>query len=51
MDGWGAILYPQGAAVVGDVMFDSTYRDGATQIVFVHLLLNTSTVQLRAMVI
>lgn len=51
MDGWGAILYTQGVAVVGDTMFDATYRDGATQIVFVHLLLNTSTVQLRQMVI
>jgi len=50
-DGWGTMLFPQGAAVVGDTAFDVTYRDGATEIVYVYLVLNTSAVMLRQMVI
>lgn len=51
MDGWNTMLYPNGAALVGDTAFDVTYRDGATEIVYVHMLLNTSTIQLRQMVV
>ena len=28
MDGWTTMLYPQGAAVVGDTAFDVSFRDG-----------------------
>lgn len=48
---WGTMLYPQGAAVVGDTAFDVTYRDGSTDIDYVYMLLNTSSVMLRQMVI
>ena len=48
---WGTALYPQGAAVVGDTAFDVVYKDGATEIYYVYLLLNTSQVLLRQMVI
>jgi len=51
MDGWGAMAYPQGAAVVGDTAFDVTYRDGATEITYAHMVLNTSSVMLRQLVI
>ena len=51
MDGWGTMLFPNGAAVLGDTAFDVTYRDGATEVVYVYIILNTSTVMLRAMVI
>ena len=51
MDGWNTSLYPQGAALVGDTAFDVTYRDGPTQIVYVHMILNSSTIHLRQMVI
>lgn len=51
MDGWGAAITPGGAAVLGDTVFDVTYRDGATEIVYVHALLNTSTLHQRQMVI
>lgn len=51
MDGWGQMLYPNGAAVLGDTAFDVTYRDGATEIDYIHMVLNTSTVHLRQMVI
>jgi hypothetical protein len=51
MDGWNTMLYPNGAALVGDTAFDVTYRDGATEIVYIQMVLNTSTVQLRQMVI
>ena len=51
MDGWGTMIYPQGATVVGDTVFDVTYKDGATEIVYVHMLLNTSNIHLRQMVI
>jgi hypothetical protein len=48
---WGTTLYTQGAAVVGDTAFDVIYEDGATDILYVYFLLNTSTVLLRQMVI
>jgi hypothetical protein len=48
---WGTMLYPQGAAVLGDTAFDAVYKDGATEINYVYMLLNTSSVLLRQMVI
>ena len=50
-DGWSTMTYTQGAAVAGDTSFDVHYTDGATEIDYVYMLLNTSTVMLRAMVI
>ncbi len=50
-DGWSAMTYPQGAAVLGDTAFDVTYTDGATKITYAYMLLNTSNVMLRQMVI
>lgn len=51
MDGWNTMLTTQGAALVGDTSFDVTYTDGATKITYVYMLLNTSTVHLRQMII
>jgi hypothetical protein len=51
VDGWTTMLYTQGAAVVGDTAFDATYVDGATSIQYIYMLLNTSTVMLRQLVI
>lgn len=51
MDGWGTILYTSGAAVLGDTAFDVTYIDGATKITYAYMVLNTSAVMLRQMVI
>jgi hypothetical protein len=51
MDGLNTMLTTQGAAIVGDTSFDVTYADGATKITYVHMLLNTSTVHLRQMII
>jgi hypothetical protein len=48
---WGTMLYPQGGAVVGDTAFGVVYRDGETDIVYVYMLLNSSSVLLRQMVI
>ena len=48
---WGTMLYPQGGAVLGDTAFDAVYKDGATEIYYVYILLNTSNVLLRQMVI
>ena len=42
---------PQGAAVVGDTAFDVSFREGNTEIVYIYMLLNTSAVSLRQMVI
>jgi hypothetical protein len=50
-DGWSTMTYTQGAAIAGDTAFDVHYKDGATEIDYVYMLLNTSTVMLRAMVI
>jgi hypothetical protein len=51
MDGWSTMLYPQGTAVVGDTAFDVAFRDGNSEIVYIHMLLNSSAVNLRQMVI
>lgn len=49
--GFGTMTYTQGAAVAGDTAFDVIYKDGATEIVYLNMILNTSTVLLRQMVI
>lgn len=51
MDGWNTMTYTQGAALLGDTAFDVSYKDGATEIVYIYMLLNTSTVLLRQMVV
>jgi hypothetical protein len=51
MDGWNTMLFPNGAALIGDTAFDVTYFDGATEIHYVYMILNTSTVMLRQQVI
>ncbi|MCA3459536.1 MAG: hypothetical protein IOC92_14560 [Rhodobacter sp.] len=48
---WGTMLYPQGAAAIGDTAFDVIYEDGATDIFYVYMLLNSSNILLRQMVI
>lgn len=48
---WSVMLYPQSTAVVGDTAFDVIYEDGATDIYYVYMLLNSSNVLLRQMVI
>lgn len=50
-DGWSTMTYTQGAAIAGDTSFDVHYADGATEIDYVYMVLNTSNVMLRAMVI
>ena len=50
-DGWSTMTYTQGAAIAGDTSFDVHFADGATEIDYVYMVLNTSTVMLRAMVI
>lgn len=50
-DGWNTMTYTQGAALLGDTCFDVVYRDGATEIVYIYMVLNTSTVMLRQMVV
>lgn len=51
LDGWGTMLLPQGAAVVGDTAFDVTYHDETVDIVYVHVFYNSSVVHVRCMVI
>jgi hypothetical protein len=48
---WGAMLYPQGAAAAGDTALDVICEDGATDIFYVCMLLNSSNILLRQMVI
>jgi hypothetical protein len=50
-DGWSTMTYTQGAAIAGDTSFDVHYADGATEIDYVYMVLNTSTVMLRAQVV
>jgi len=51
LDGWNTMLYPNGAALTGDTAFNVSYFDGATEIVYIYMILNTSNVMLRQMVI
>ena len=51
MMGWTTMPVVQGAALVGDTSFDATYYDGATEINYVYMLMNTSTLMYRQMVI
>lgn len=51
MDGWNTMLYPNGTAVAGNTAFPSIYKDGTTEIYYVNMILNTSAVTLRQMVI
>lgn len=51
MDGWNTMTYTQGTAVVGDTSFDVAYKDGSIEIVYIYMILNTSAVMLRQMVV
>lgn len=51
MMGWTTMPVLQGIALVGDTAFDATYYDGATEIHYVYILNNTSTLMYRQMVI
>jgi len=50
-DGWSVMTYTQGAAIGGDTAFDVVYTVGATEIDYLYMVLNTSTVMLRAQVV
>jgi hypothetical protein len=51
MMGWTTMPVVQGTAIVGDTCFDATYYDGATEIHYVYMLVNSSTLMYRQMVI
>lgn len=51
MNGWTTMPVTQGAAIVGDTAFDVTYYDGSTEIHYVYMLMNTSTLMYRQMII
>lgn len=51
MNGWTTMPVVQGAAIVGDTAFDTTYYDGATEIHYVYMLMNSSTIMYRQMII
>ena len=51
MQPFSQMLYPNGAAVLGDTAFDVQYKDGATTINYVYMVLNTSNILLRTMII
>ncbi len=51
LDPFSQFLYNQGTAIVGDTCFDVTYTDGNTEIIWIYMILNTSSVMLRVMLI
>ena len=51
LDPFTTLTYPQGAATVGDKLFDVSYTDGGTTIRWVYLIRNTGTEMFRCMVI
>jgi len=51
MQPFSQMLYPNGTAVIGDTAFDVQYKDGGTTINYVYMVLNSSNVLLRTMII
>lgn len=51
MDGWGNIIVPQGTAILGDTAWDYSYKDGATTITWIYMILNTSQTLIRCLII
>jgi hypothetical protein len=49
MVGWGTNVYPQGAALLGDTVFDTVEPE--TGVRFINMILNTSTIHMRCMVV
>ena len=50
-DPLGQFLYPQGAAAIGDTCFDASYTDSTTTVTWLYLILNTSQVMLRMLLV
>jgi hypothetical protein len=50
-DGWSVMPALQGAALLGDTAWDVRFIDGATEVAYVYMILNTSSIVLRCMVI
>lgn len=48
---WSTLIYPNGAAVVGDKMWTKTYIDGNEKLKWVYHLLNTSSMLFRCLMI
>ena len=48
---WSTMLYPQSTAIVGDTAFDVIYKDGATDIYYVYVALNSTTILLRQQIV
>lgn len=48
---WHTLMYPQGAAVVGDRMFTIEYTDGGTTLKWVYFISSTSNIMFRSLVI
>ena len=44
-------LYPNGAALVGDTAFNVIYTDGATKLRYLYMILSTSNILLRQLII
>ena len=51
LDPFATLTYPQGAATVGDKLFDASYTDGGTTIRWIYLIRNTGAEMFRCMVI
>jgi len=51
MDGFHVLAYPQTTALDGDRLFDFTYKDGATEVVFLYYIIQNSNIVFRTLVI
>jgi hypothetical protein len=51
MMGWTTMPVVQGNGIVGDTAFDATFYDGETEINYVYMLMNTSNLMYRQMII
>lgn len=50
-DGWGHLIMPQGSAVLGDTAFDYSYKDGATTLTWIYVILNSTSTMMRCLII
>lgn len=51
LDPWSTLIYPQGAAVIGDRAFDTVYTDGGTTLRWINFWMNTGTPVFRCLII
>ncbi len=51
MDPWGVLTYPSGGTSYGDTAFDVIFREGNTELRYIYVILNSSNILMRTLII